>query len=106
MTESRPDNTLPKAGAIEKESNGRLTLSRTEVNLDFLGLVPQLESGSQIIWVTDKAMGKDLNPEVLRRLGGTAMLGSYFGAAIIFMNQNKTVGAGGPDLGRSLPSTN
>jgi hypothetical protein len=69
--------------------NRRLTLLKTEVDLDFVGLVPALETGLQVILVTDGELGKDLNPDVLRRIGGMVMLCNNYGAAVIFVNENK-----------------
>jgi hypothetical protein len=74
-----------------KEFNRCLTLLKAEVGLDFPSLLARLESGLQIVWVTDTSMAHDLNPEALRRLGGLTILSAFYGAAVIFVNENKLI---------------
>ncbi len=72
-----------------EEFNRRLTLLKVEVGLDFPNLLDRLDSGLQVVWVTDTGMAHDLNPDTLRRLGGLTILSAYYGAAVIFVNENK-----------------
>jgi hypothetical protein len=72
------------------EIHRRLTLLKAEVALDFPELLQELENGLQIVLVTDRVLGKDLNPDELRRIGGMAMLcNHYYDAAVLFMNENR-----------------
>ncbi len=77
----------------------RLKLLKAEVGLDFPQLLSELENGVQVVLVSDSVLGKDLDPDILRRIGGMAMLcNHYYGAAVIFMNENKFV-----ELNRKIP---
>lgn len=67
----------------------RLRLLRAEVELDFPGLIEELDSGMQVVLVTDSELGKDLSPDVLRRIGGMVMMCNHHGAAVIFVNERK-----------------
>jgi hypothetical protein len=73
----------------ERELKRRLTMLKTEVNLDFPGLVPALENGLQVAAVTESFSEFDLNPDGLRRLGGMVLLCKHYGAAVVFVNENK-----------------
>jgi hypothetical protein len=92
MKENENDKPVSQTGpgrVSTREFNRRLTMLKAEVNLDFPTLIPSLESGTQVILVTDKDIGLDLNPDVLRRLGGMTVLCSYYGAAVVFVNPKK-----------------
>lgn len=73
----------------QTEFNRRLSMLKAEVSFDFPDLIPELESGSRVILITDKDIGLDLSPEALRRLGGMTVLCSYYGAAVVFVNPMK-----------------
>jgi hypothetical protein len=73
----------------QKEFSRRLTLLKAEVALDFPELMSRLESGLQVVWITDTSMAHDLEPEILRRLGAMTIVCSSYGAAVIFVNENK-----------------
>lgn len=92
-----PKTTIEPKTVRTREFNRRLALLKTEVNLDFPGLIPDLESGTRVILVTDKEFGLDLNPDVLRRLGGMTVLCSYYGAAVVFVNPKKLTELDGKD---------
>lgn len=85
---SAPSQAAPPTRS-SAEFNRRLTLLKAEVDLDFPNLVPHLESGLQLVLITDKEMGKDLDPDVLRRIGGMTMLCGHYGAGVFFVNTNK-----------------
>jgi hypothetical protein len=89
-TEESPSQVVPRT-ISQKEFNRRLTMLKTEARLDFPKLVASLETGMQVVWVTDTAMAHDLDPEILRRLGGLVILSAFYGAAVIFVNENKLV---------------
>ena len=80
----------------QKDFNRRLALLKTEVDLDFPGLVTQLESGLKVMLIADKRLGNGLNPDILRRYGGTTMLCNFYGAAVIFANENQIAYYGNP----------
>lgn len=81
--------TTTQAKTPTKEFNRRLALLKTEVNLDFPKLIPQLEAGLQVVLVTDQKFASGLDPDILRRLGGMVTLCSYYGAAVVFVNERK-----------------
>ncbi len=64
------------------------------MDLDFPGLVPQLESGIHLLLVTDTKYGTDLNPDILRRFGGLTMLCRHYGTSVFFVNDERTVELG------------
>ena len=59
--------------------------------MDFPALMSRLESGVQVVWITDTGMAHDLEPEILRRLGAITIVCSFYGAAVIFVNENKLI---------------
>jgi hypothetical protein len=65
----------------------RLALLKAEVALDFEGLMPALEAGLKFVLVTDQELGKGLDPDVLRRIGGMVMLCNHYGAAVVFVKE-------------------
>ena len=73
----------------EQEFNRRLAILKTEVDLDFPGLVPGLERGLQVVAVTESFSEMNLHPDSLRRLGGMVILCKRYGAAIVFVNENQ-----------------
>ena len=75
----------------QKEFSRRLALLKAEVALDFPALMSRLESGVQVVWITDTGMAHDLEPEILRRLGAITIVCSFYGAAVIFVNENKLI---------------
>ncbi len=81
----------------KREFNRRLALLKTEVSLDFPRLIPQLEAGQQVVLVTDQEFASGLSPDVLRRLGGMVMLCSFYGAAVVFVNERKILELEGGD---------
>jgi hypothetical protein len=85
-----PSRVAPPTASPD-EFNRRLTLLKAEVDLDFTNLVPHLESGLQLVLITDKEMGKDLDPDALRRIGGMTMLCRHYGAGVFFINTKKSL---------------
>jgi hypothetical protein len=72
-------------------SNRRLKLLRAEVDLDFAGLVPALEAGAKVVLITDEELASDLDPDVLRRIGGMVMLCRNYGAVVTFAWQDQMI---------------
>lgn len=85
----------------QKEFTRRLSLLKAEVALDFPTLISGLESGLQVVWITDTSMAHDLEPEILRRLGAMTIVCSFYGAAVIFINENKLMELGVKDESQS-----
>ena len=71
------------------EVTRRLKILKTEVDIDFPGLVGALEAGLQVAAVTESYPGFDFNPDGLRRIGGMVMLCKTYGAVVIFANEHK-----------------
>jgi|HubBroStandDraft_5_1064220.scaffolds.fasta_scaffold13783_1 hypothetical protein len=69
----------------------RLKLLRTEVDLDFSGLVESLENGLKVVVMTELNPNLDLDPDALRRLGGMVMLCRHYGAAVIFADETNFI---------------
>jgi hypothetical protein len=90
--------TSPQAINAE-DLNTRFALLKKEVSLDFPDLIPSLESGLQVVLVTDRRLGKNLNPDSLRKLGGITKLCGYYGATVLFVNQSKFMELG--EIGES-----
>ena len=67
----------------------RLAVLKTEVELDFPGLVVALEKGLQLAVVTESYSEFDLHPELIRRVGGMVLLCRHYGAAVVFVNENR-----------------
>ena len=67
--------------------NRRLEMLKTEVDLDFTDLVNALEKGLKVVVVTEPFDSVDLDPDVLRRIGGMAMLCRHYGAVVIFADE-------------------
>lgn len=91
MKENINESTTMNETAKSSEFNRRLALLKTEVNLDFPELIPQLEQGQQVVLVTDQNFASELHPDLLRRLGGMVILCSFYGAAVLFVNERKIV---------------
>jgi hypothetical protein len=77
--------------ATTKQFNRRLALLKTEVSIDFPELIPQLDAGQHVVLITDRKFAAGLEPDLLRRLGGMVMLCSYYGAAVVFVNDNRVL---------------
>jgi hypothetical protein len=72
--------------------NRTLTQLKAEVDLEFEGLVQALEAGPQAVIITTEGLvGKNLDPDVLRRIGGMTMLCSHYGAVVIFLKEKRFV---------------
>lgn len=67
----------------------RLDLLKTEVDLDFGGLVGALEEGLKVVVVTEPYPNLNFNPDALRRIGGMAMLCRHYGAVVVFADEDK-----------------
>jgi hypothetical protein len=68
----------------------RLKLLKAEIDADIPQLLPELEKGARIVLVTDSELGKDLQPDDLRQIGGIAVLcNHYYGAAFIFVSGSR-----------------
>jgi hypothetical protein len=82
---SRSEHPTSKPTEFER----RLAMLKTEVSLDFPNLIPQLEAGQQVVLITDRKYAQGLEPDILRRFGGMVMLCCLYGAAIVFVNEDK-----------------
>lgn len=69
----------------------RLRLLKVEVDCDFGGLVPALEAGVKLVLVTDEQLASNLDPDVLRRIGGMVILCRHYGAVVTFAWENQTI---------------
>ena len=68
----------------ERQKNRQLALLKVEVDLDFEGLVPALESGVKFILFTADKLAENLSADGLRRMGGMVALCRHYGAALTF----------------------
>jgi hypothetical protein len=75
--------------ANQKAFSRRLAMLKTEVGLDFEGLIQSLEAGLQTVVVTEPGLCGDLEPDVLRRVGGMVALCNHYGAAVVFVSGDK-----------------
>jgi hypothetical protein len=69
----------------------RLKLLKAEVDFDFEGLIPALESGVKVVLITDEGLTSNLAPDILRRIGGMVILCRHYGAVVTFVWQNQMI---------------
>jgi hypothetical protein len=73
------------------QGSRRLKLLKAEVDLDFVGLVPALESGVKLVLITDEELARDLDPDILRRIGGMVMLCRHYGSIVTFAWESQMI---------------
>jgi hypothetical protein len=73
----------------------RLKMLKTEVDLDFPGLLRCLEEGLQIVLITENELTTSLEPDHLRRTGGMVAVCNHYGAAVVFVSEKKIARFGG-----------
>jgi hypothetical protein len=67
------------------ELNRRLAMLKTEVELDYKGLLARLEEGMKMVFVTETPIGLDLDPDALRRIGGMVLLCNHYKCGVLFV---------------------
>ena len=89
-------DTPERQAASRRDFQHRLAVLKAEVEKDFPGTIDQLEGGVRVILVTDTGYAQGLDSDIIRRLGGLAVLSSFYGTAVVFVNQNRIfeVGSG------------
>lgn len=82
-------DTPDRQAAARRDFQHRLAVLKREVEKDFPGSIDQLEGGVRVILVTDTGYAQGLDSDIIRRLGGLAVLSSFYGTAVVFVNLNR-----------------
>lgn len=67
----------------------RLRMLKAEVDMDFPGLLQELEGGTQIILLTENPLISSLDSDHLRRIGGMFALCHHYGVAVLLVSEKK-----------------
>jgi hypothetical protein len=83
------------------QSERRLKMLKTEVDLDFPTLLKDLEGGMKIVVVTENHLTSSSEPDHLRRVGGMVAVCNHYGAAVVFVSEKAITCFGGSTMSGS-----